>query len=484
MLQMKRHNISALALALLLAACNTTTPEQQFIDDAAGALGGPERIGAVTTLAMHGGGRIANLGQDMTWEATGQAFTLSAVTRAMDVAGHRARTEQTRTPNFLYFQGPQPQRQVFGFAGDVAYAIAPNGNATRQPATVARDRRTEFYHHPLTIVRAMLDSPASVADVQAEQGARSADVRIGDTTFVVRLDAAGLPTLVSSPGYHVNMGDVTTATSFADYRAVEGLMLPMRLTTTTDDRTTAEFEVERYSFEAPDDTLAPPPSAASAAVPTPSAPNVEVVVVTDGVWLLAGQSHHSAVIEFADHLTLIEAPQSEARALAVIAKARELVPGKPLTELVMSHHHFDHSSGIRAAVSEGLAVITHQANAAFVEEMVKRTHARQPDALERNRKALTLRTVDDELTLQDATRTVVLYPLPGNPHGDTMVMAYLPRERVLIEIDAYSPGGTYHPYAANLLEAIRARQLRVDRIVPLHGAVVPFDDLVSTVAAQ
>jgi glyoxylase-like metal-dependent hydrolase (beta-lactamase superfamily II) len=52
------------------------------------------------------------------------------------------------------------------------------------------------------------------------------------------------------------------------------------------------------------------------------------------------------LVEFSDHLTLIEAPLNEARTLAVIAKARELVPAKPLTQLVATHHHFDHTGGV------------------------------------------------------------------------------------------------------------------------------------------
>ena len=47
-----------------------------------------------------------------------------------------------------------------------------------------------------------------------------------------------------------------------------------------------------------------------------------------------------------------------------------------------------------------------------------------------------------------------------------MLVAYLPRERLLIEVDAFSPGGTYHPYAANLLEQVQRRKLRVDRDHP------------------
>jgi len=195
------------------------------------------------------------------------------------------------------------------------------------------------------------------------------------------------------------------------------------------------------------------------------------------VWFLAGQSHHSVVVEFADHLVLIDAPLNEARALAVIAKARELVPGKPLTTLVTTHHHFDHTAGMRAAISEGLKVVTHSGNKAWVEAMAKRPHSRQPDALAKNPKPVTVETVDEELEMKDAAKTMVLYHVAGSPHSDTMLMAYLPAERVIVEVDVFSPGAAVHPYEANFLENITKRKLKVDRIVPLHGRVVPVADL-------
>jgi hypothetical protein len=39
-----------------------------------------------------------------------------------------------------------------------------------------------------------------------------------------------------------------------------------------------------------------------------------------------------------------------------------------------------------------------------------------------------------------------------------------------------------NPYAANLLENITKRKLQVDRIVPLHGAIVPFVELQKAVS--
>ena len=106
-------------------------PEQQIINDAAAAVGGGDKIQAVKTIVLEGDGSNGNLGQDMSPDATGQAFAVTGYKRAMDAAGGRVRIEQTRTPNFTYFQGQQPQKQVLGVDGDVAYNVAPNGMATR-----------------------------------------------------------------------------------------------------------------------------------------------------------------------------------------------------------------------------------------------------------------------------------------------------------------------------------------------------------------
>ena len=140
--------------------------------------------------------------------------------------------------------------------------------------------------------------------------------------------------------YNANLGDVAMKPGFAEQ--CEGTKLPTALTARTDQYTTATRRVTGQAVDADLGDMAAPAAAATGAASAPQ-PNVVVEDVAPGVWLLAGQSHHSTLIEFADHLMLIEAPQSEARTLAVIAKARELRPSKPLTHVVNTHHHFDHS---------------------------------------------------------------------------------------------------------------------------------------------
>ena len=478
------RTILALFTMLALSACAQAPPEQQIVNDAATALGGIARVQAVKTIVIEGTGTNGNLGQDMTPDATSQAFNLTGYKRAIDVAGGRMRIEQTRTPTFAYFQGQQSQKQVLGIDGGVGYNIAPNGTATRVANAAAGDRRADLYHHPLTIVRAALDAATVLSNPRTHDNERIVDVAlVSGLKFTLAIDSATKsPTRVVSMSDNLNLGDVAIETSFTEYQDVNGMKLPARLTTKTDRWTTVDIKVSRQSVDGDTGDLAAPQAATSAAAiagPPPAVVTAEEIA--KGVWFLAGQSHHSVLVEFADHLTLIETPQNDTRALAVIAKARTLRPDKPLTTVVNTHHHFDHSGGVRAAVSEGLALITQKANAAFYQDAVSRSHSIVPDALSKNPKPLKMQTVDDELILKDGAMTVALYRIVGSPHADTLLMAYFPNGRLLVEADVFSPGSAVQPYTANLMENIRTHDLKIDRIVPIHGAITPYSEFLKAV---
>ena len=476
---MTRQTLLLLPIVVMVTACAKPTEEQRVVRDAASALGGADKVLAVKTLVIEGEGAQYNLGQDVVPDASGQTWAVTDYKRAIDVPGERARTELARVPKFTYWQGLAAQRQVQGIDKAVGYNVGANGAASRVAAAAADDRRAELLRHPITAVRAALDPAARLTNPRTEGDESIVDVLTSDgRAFTLAIDATTkLPTRVTTAANNVNLGDVVISTTFADYQSVGGVQLPARLTTKTDDFTTADVRVTKQAVDTDAGELAAPPAAASASVPVPQPPNVTVEEVSRGVWLLAGGSHHSALVEFSDHLMLIDAPQNDARTLAVIAKARELRPDKPLTHVVNSHHHFDHSGGIRAAVSEGLTVITHQGNVAFFEEMIKRPHTRVPDALAKNPKPLKIEAVGDERVITDGTMTVHLYAAPGE-HSETMLMAYVPRDRALVLIDVYEPGAGPHMFLRPFLEDLKKRNLRVERIVPLHEKIVPYGQMV------
>lgn len=482
---MRRGCALITAAWLLAAACGpgsavTGSPATRSVEQAAAALGGLDRLRTLKSIVMEGAGTSRNLGQDLTPEATAQSFTITGYRRILSFSANALRVEQTRTPTFPYFQGPDAQTQIMGVDGGFGYNISPLGVAVRVSEIVTRQRRIDMLHYPVAVVRAALEPGAQVTASRGEGGEVVVDVTTASGDVVsLGIDASThLPRRVSSPSYDPNLGDVTIETQFSDYRDVNGIQLPAHLVTKTDRFVTADLTLGTIEVDGITGDMAAPEDAVSSR-PAPSTPQpvLDDMEVAPGVWLIAGQSHHSAVIELPDQLLLIEAPQHEARTLAVIRRARELRAGKPLTRVVNTHHHFDHSAGLRAAVAEGLTVVTQAGNEAFVRELVARPHARNPDALARQPQALTLETVTDS---HDFSGRVQLFHVAGNPHSSTMLMAYVPEHRLLIEVDAFTPNAL-PVFAANLLENIRRRGLVVDRIVPLHGTVVGFDELIKVV---
>ena len=119
---------------------------------------------------------------------------------------------------------------------------------------------------------------------------------------------------------------------------------------------------------------------AAADIPVPDAvrqaanpyARVQSQKAADGVWYLTGGTHHSVVIEMKDHVIVVEGPLNDDRAVAVIKEARTLVPSKPIKYLIVSHHHFDHSGGVRAFAGEGVTLITHDASRPFFEQTSRR----------------------------------------------------------------------------------------------------------------
>ena len=481
---MRTSVCSILALALA-GACTQLPPEKRVIDEAAAALGGKDRIQAARTLVIDGEGASPNVGQNTMPDGELPVWKVTHYKRATDLASGRTRVQQVRTAQFL-FAGATVQRQDQGLDADVAFNVGEGGQATRAGEAAARDRRIELLHHPITIVRAALDPAARVANLRMNGGDELVDITTakGDQLTLALDGTTKLPSRVTSMIDNPNMGDVALTTAFADYEDVNGLKLPKHLTTNMDRYLQFDLQVSNNAVDGDTGDLTAPDAVKRASVPAPPPVSVTAEQVGKGIWWLAGSGNHrSVVFEFDDHLTLFEVPVNEARSKAVIDKARTLSQ-KPLTHVIVSHHHFDHSGGLRTAVAEGLTIITYRGNEAFFKDLVARKHTIAPDALARNPKPLELELVDDELTLKDRSMEVRLYHLLDNPREGTNPFAYVPRDRILVQADLYDSTWQQHLWGENVLWNIEHRKLRVDKDVPVHGEIEPFAKMVQTIKSK
>jgi len=226
---------------------------------------------------------------------------------------------------------------------------------------------------------------------------------------------------------------------------------------------------------------------------------VESQKAADGVWYVGGGTHSSIAVEFRDFITVIEAPLNEDRSLAVIAEVKKLIPNKPIRYLVSTHHHWDHLGGVRAYVAqEGVTIVLQQANHSYYAEVLTvRPWVVKPDRLslappEEVAEGYTFESVGQKYVLTDGTKVMEVYNVQGLAHAQGMLIAYLPKEKIVVEADLFTPPAPNVPMPTAVTAAHRTffnnvQRLKLDvaTIAPIHGGrVFPWADFAKFVSSS
>jgi len=298
------------------------------------------------------------------------------------------------------------------------------------------------------------------------------------------INAEGLVEQIESVMPNPVMGDLGSVITFSDYQSVGGVKFPKRIRQSLGGFPVLDLTVNEVKPNAPAAIEVPPLVSAATE-------KVTVDKVADGVWFLAGGSHNSVAIEMRDHVMVVESPLFDGRALPVLAEVKKLAPGKPIRFVVNSHHHFDHSGGLRTAVAEGATLVTSELARPYFEQVLANPNRLSPDAMEKSGRKASLTGVPGQRRFTDGDRVVDVHFIEGSVHARGFMMVYLPREKLLIEADAFTPGPPGAPPPAtpnalhvNLVQNIERLNLQVDRILPLHGRVVPVSELYAAIGRK
>jgi glyoxylase-like metal-dependent hydrolase (beta-lactamase superfamily II) len=285
---------------------------------------------------------------------------------------------------------------------------------------------------------------------------------------------------------HPILGDLQVEALYMDYRDFGGAKVPTRIVQKRAGFQTFEATVKTAAVNpanlaqllqpsSPTGGGAPggtPQGAGGAggrgAAPQPPAPQAEKLA--DGVYRITG-GYVALAVEFKDHVVVLEGGQSEARGLAVIAEAKRAIPNKPIRYVVNTHAHFDHASGLAPFAAEGITIITHENNKDFLEKALGAPRTLVGDALAKANRKPRVESAGDRRILRDDTRTIELHHVKNLEHSDGMLVAFLPKEKILFSADFNVPaaGQPVSPAIATLVQNVDRLKLEFDRHVLVHA---------------
>jgi glyoxylase-like metal-dependent hydrolase (beta-lactamase superfamily II) len=479
------------SLALGLAACTTLSPEAQtaaLVARAEAAMGSA----TLKTLTVTGNGSGASVGQahepGMAWPG----LQLTALSRSLNFEAASFREEYIRSRGEPLGGGATPLMGSGDARGVVlareAYAWDVAGIATvSAPAALPARVHDLWMSTPQGAIKAAARAGARAGvrrDFLRRWDTLSFDMPGGQFSATLVIEATGLISRIEATVPHAVLGEMPVVTQFLDYRPHAGLMLPWRIVqeqggfAALDLRLTHAAANEAVEVTIPDNVRA-------------ATETVSVDKVAEGVWFLGGGTHNSVAIEQAAQIVLVEMPLHEGRARAVLDAANRLVAGKKALTVINTHHHFDHAGGLRVAAAEGATVFTSALARPYLEAALAQPRKGAPDTATPTPRRPILMAVEAKAVLNDANVAIEIHELQDSIHARGLLVVWLPREQLLIEADAYTPGAPDAPPPAvpnanhlNLVQNIERLGLTPRLILPLHGRVVPAAELYAQIGRK
>src|SRR5262245_14400769 len=496
----------ALASMFATAAAQDARTLLQAADRAIGA-------STVNSIQYSATGWMRPVGQSFAANDDWPRLDLKSYTTTIDYRSRSAKEEylQVQGNNPARGGGFQPivgERRTTSFvSGNSAWTVNAQGQANPQ-ANAAEERQFMLWTTPHGFIKAAQQATdTSVSDRYFVRNGRTLKV-IGFTTMgkyrvTGEFNDQNLLERVVTWIPNPMMGDMQVEIRYSDYRDVgNGAKFPFHIHGHQGDhpfiggRNWLDLAITEAKANVPNAAQTVPDNVRNAAAPRAQATSRSL---GNGVWLIGGAGANSVAVEFRDFITVVEGPQDDARSNAVIAEVKRVIPNKPIRYLVNTHHHWDHSGGIRGFAAAGATIVTHESNRDFYEKVVLAPQARSlsPDRLSQFPFATTgpgpqrLETFADRWAISDGTQTVMVYHVDGLDHAADMAIAYIPSAKILINADMGpptpgAPAANVNASTVALYNITKRLRLDVTQHVPIHGnpsSQADFERTVGPVAA-
>jgi glyoxylase-like metal-dependent hydrolase (beta-lactamase superfamily II) len=401
---------------------------------------------------------------------------------------------------------------TLGFVTDEKSSQAMSG------IRVATHQRELERASPWLLVKAMDESGkvrAAGSQRFGHQSLPAVSYTDGPTTFTILFDTkTHLPAAIRTRDDDNFIGDSNFDLVLADWKAVNGAQIAQSLSYRVNDVEVAKMTYREISanpsipanaFDVPNAVKAAAKPPATGNVPYqwvlrrlfltrftdrdnvifPEGGSLKLVELTPNVQHVEGGGANNLIVAMKDHLVIFDAPYGELQSRWVIDAAKAKYPGKPIRYLVLTHHHMDHTVGMRTYVAEGAKVIVPSEDKAYFEKDIKMPHTVVPDELQKKPRSTEIIGVKDQMTLKDDSGEIRIYSIP-NPHVQGFLLVHVVTGNILYVTDLISPRGPIDRSEGTVAvgDVLRKYGITGATIAGGHGTLAKQADIGQALAAK
>lgn len=455
-------------LGAVAAGCQATAQDAPSVIDAATRAMGTSNV---QSIQYSGSGSVFMLGQNVRPEAAWPKFTVPKYTAAVRYDAPAFREELVRIDT----EDPPRGGGAGGYNATTGQGgmrpIIGEQTQVRQGTPATDNGFLQVWMTPHGFLKAAAENNATLSN-EGEQRTLTFQGR-GKYTVTGRLNAENLLERIETHVDNPLLGDMLVEAEYSGYQDFNGVKFPTHIVERQGGQPTLDVNIDSVQ----------PNGAGTLEVrvnPPGEGGGTTSERLGDGVWVVTS-GLNSLLVEFADYVVVVEALGNDARSQAVIAEVKRLVPSKPIRYLVNTHAHFDHSGGVRAFAAEGATIVTQDVNKPFMEKVLALPHQMNPDSLAKSGRTGMVEGFGDKRVFTDGTQTLELHHIQGNNHHDGLLMAYVPKLRLLVQADAFHPrpGAKWQypsppQFTVNLVENVKRLNLDVARVLHIHGGIDPY----------